>query len=430
MKKLFILAILSVFFGTNFCFAIDDGSITKKDPGLIKLPNKEEIEKKAFEAKMSKDEKEYKKKIKGLSSNLYFTYNDDNKIVNVENLDKMNLSEEDKEYRAVRNSWLEGYYMLYKTADKIIRANNLDTQNWRFAIINKTTDINATAKSANYIEINSALVDSFYDNENALAFVVGHEMAHHILNHEQKFAKISDDLAEMKKTMELSVSYPIVSVLSVPSCLTKKAVLYKKVRKMEEAADTEALTLITRAGYDVDYANDVILTFDRLGEGRKRYTDTHPHHKERLMNINKKTAMLDVEALKLEGAKNLYEKPVLTLKRSSDKKSIVLIASKNKGTVDYSPVTTQQKIIYEAYEAYLNDDMNKSLKLFEEAYRQDKKNYIPCLYLSYINEYQYKQNPNKDNLKQAKKWANKAYKKHSVDKNTIKQKTDIEKLTF
>lgn len=437
MKKFFALVSIISFLSTNLCFAIDDYEdeipntikkervkLEKKDPGIIKLPNRKVIAKKAFEEKMAQDEKEYQKVRALAGKGNYIFYQDDEGIIKT----TKKLTQEEQEEKETKDSWIEGYYMFYKVADKLLRANNLDTQNWRFEIKKKSDEMNAYANAANHVVIYSSMMDTFYDNPDALSWLLGHELSHHILGHIQKNVHAYERIDKLQNGIINSCLLPGAILIFYPIYHSKQRVWFRRIRRTEIEADTEALTLMARAGFDVDYANDVMSTLSQLPETEKYYTDTHPKHKERAMNINKQIAMLDVDSLRLEGAKNLYEKPVMTLKRSSDKNTIVLIPQKSRGSVHYSPVTPQQKVIYKAYAAYLKDDMTKSANLFEEAYKMNKKNYVPCLYLSYINEYNYKKNHNEEALKQAKKWARKAYKKHNTDKNTIKQKMEVEAL--
>ncbi len=440
MKKLIALFCLFSFLTLNVSLAIEDTNIqapiektakmkpVKKDPHIIKLPNRQKIDEELFEKKMAQDDKEYEKKIHVFSNDFALYRDKDGKIL--AKLGYKGDSEEEKEYKEMQNSWAQGYYMFYKIADKIIRANNLDTQNWRFEIRNKPDEINAYANAANHVVLYSSITDSFYDNEDALAFVIGHEMAHHILGHIQKNIKAYDRIKKLQYGINNSLlcSYLIFPLFIAPGYKIKQWVWYSRIRKNELEADSESITLLARAGYDVAHVNDVMSTFSQIGEHEKTLTDTHPNLKERMQNANNQIALLDIDTLKIEGEKNLYEKPILTLKRSSDKKTIVLVSNKNRGFVNYFKDTPQQQIIYKAYSAYLNDDMKTSAQLFEQAYKTDKKNYIPCLYLSYIYEYNYKLNKDEKSLKQAKQWANRAYRKNNTDKYTLKQKMDIKLL--
>ena len=449
MKKFAALFLLVCFLNASGAFAIEEiipgksqqtqtaqtaakntekKKITKKDPGIIKLPNTEEIDEKAFKAKMEADEKEYKK-IKALAGSGYLFLRDEDGKIRAE-FTQGELTEAEQEFNKTRESWIEGYYIFYKTADRLIRANNLDTQNWRFEIDKKSDSFNAYANAANHVVIYSSAVDTFYDNEDALAFLLGHEISHHIFNHMREGAEARERIARLDIRIQNAIIFGIatagISCLFVPVFLFRKHVWYKRLRAQETQADLEAVTLMARAGYNTEAANDVLSVMARLPELKFHYMEeSHPKTIDRIAAVNRQTALIDIEKLQKEGAVNLYEKPVLKMKRSSDKKSIVLVPKKGKGVIYYQPVTEQQKVIYKAYSEYLKDDFTTPAELFEKAYYLDKKNYIPCLYLSYIYEYNYKKTQDKKALKTAKKWAQRAYKKHA-DKNTIKQKLDIE----
>jgi len=442
MKKLTALLCLLCFISAGICPAVEDvysgaqksgaAEIIKKDAGIIKLPVYKEIDRKAYAEKMKQDDDEYKK-IKALAASDYYVfYKTSGDKVKVSRFDEETITDNENDYKNIKDSWVEGYYLFYKTADKILRANNLDTQNMRFIIDKKTNVINASASAANLVTINSALADSFYDNEDALAFVIGHELSHHIFNHMQQNVKAYERINKLDIGIENAVNFSILTLgltaVFVPIYKGRQHVWFKRLRNNEKEADIEALALMARAGYNTESANDVFAVFAKLPETEKHYTDTHPKHAERTAYVNQEIAKLDLEALRLEGENNLYEKPVMKLRRSSDKKSIVLIPSGKRSTAGYLKETPQKKLINKAYKAYLDDNMKEAAALFEEAYKLDKKNYIPCLYLSYIYEYNYKKTNDKDALKQAKKYAKLAYKKHSADKNTLKQKMDTENL--
>lgn len=76
----------------------------------------------------------------------------------------------------------ENYYVLYRIVERISRANQLDSRPWRVAIV-PSYDINAFATDVNLIAFFTGLIDQIYGDPNALACVVGHEMAHHTEQH-------------------------------------------------------------------------------------------------------------------------------------------------------------------------------------------------------------------------------------------------------
>lgn len=74
------------------------------------------------------------------------------------------------------------YYTLYRVVERLSRANRLDGSPWRVGISTKY-DINAYATQVNLIVVYNGLLDMLSGDNDAIACVVGHEMAHHTQNH-------------------------------------------------------------------------------------------------------------------------------------------------------------------------------------------------------------------------------------------------------
>jgi len=75
-------------------------------------------------------------------------------------------------------------YREYRVAERIIRANKLDNYPWVIEIPNsKDYVVNAATAQGNLITIECGIMNTFYDDVSALAFVTAHEMAHEILRH-------------------------------------------------------------------------------------------------------------------------------------------------------------------------------------------------------------------------------------------------------
>lgn len=81
----------------------------------------------------------------------------------------------------------EDYYILYRIVELMARVNDLDDLPWRVGI--STVDeesgdcINAFASQANLIYLCKGMLDRLAGDVSAVACVVGHEMAHHQLQH-------------------------------------------------------------------------------------------------------------------------------------------------------------------------------------------------------------------------------------------------------
>lgn len=80
------------------------------------------------------------------------------------------------------------------------------------------------------------------------------------------------------------------------------------------------------------------------------------------------------------------------------------------------------------YINYKNKKILQAQSDFQNAFEVNPSNYISTLYLSYINEYLYHKNNDKEYLKQAKHWINKAYKINPNEINILRQKEELSKL--
>ncbi|MDX2228030.1 MAG: M48 family metalloprotease [Leptolyngbyaceae cyanobacterium bins.349] len=74
------------------------------------------------------------------------------------------------------------YYTLYRVVERLSRANRLDGSPWRVGISTKY-DINAYATQVNLIVFYNGMLDMLSGDNDAIACVAGHEMAHHTQNH-------------------------------------------------------------------------------------------------------------------------------------------------------------------------------------------------------------------------------------------------------
>ncbi|MGB3560605.1 MAG: M48 family metalloprotease [Geitlerinemataceae cyanobacterium] len=85
-------------------------------------------------------------------------------------------------FNRARQELPEDYYVLYRVMERISRANQLHDLPWRL-FISPEYDVNAFAADVNLIAFYSGLLDRVHGDPDAIACVVGHEMAHHTENH-------------------------------------------------------------------------------------------------------------------------------------------------------------------------------------------------------------------------------------------------------
>ena len=400
MKKiiLFLLVFISII---NVFFAKDNspdksyyGSIeqnlTFKDPKLISLQKPKSVDLKLFEQKQLKDKEEYKKCKKGIK---------------VE------------------------YYNLYVILDRILRANNLQSQNWRLALKTSLKDINASAGSANLIVVNTSLYDSLYPDESALAFIISHELAHLILKHNQISYENQCEIVTLKRRVRALRRQTQSFACTVMAMKLSSRIddLYEQQRELEYNADSEAVTLMLRAGYDIE---QVFSALNLLSSLPNIYTDrsTHPSIENRISNVQEDMELLDKNALINEGKYNLYHSKVSSIKKSSDKRTVVLYNKKNSNKIVYVPLTKETKLLNKAYLYYLDKNIPMAKQYFERAYVVNSNNYITPLYLSYISEYNFYNSGDKKDLKDAKFYSKKAYKLNQNDKFVNKQRNDVKAI--
>ncbi len=338
---------------------------------------------------------------------------------------KKKLNEDKVKYKQIKSVLNQDQFNLYKVTEKLLRANNLQYQNWRVGIKNKTEDVNAYTTAANLIIIHSALYDSIYNDETALAFVVSHEISHNILNHGQKSYEIQYKIKDLESQAEdMRRREEAIYALGDIAVDLQISKLCKKLRLMEYQADKEALTLMARAGFDMKEASNALNFLDRLPEINSIY-DTHPSTAKRISAVNNELNILNINALKAQGQNNLYNSKVINVKKSSDKKTFILEAQKEFKHFSYVAEPQDLKLLEKAYFQYREKDFDSAQANFEQAYSINKTNYIPALYLSYIDEYNYYKLHDRKLIKKSYHWVKRAKKIKPNDKNVLKQYNDV-----
>ncbi len=356
-----------------------------KDPHLIVLSEYDTISDDLYNIKLQKDEKVYDKKIKPILA---------------KNMNSINV-----EPAAV------DFYKVYRISERLIRANNLDFVNWRVAI-RKSEDVNASSFDGNYIRINTALYDSLFTNEDALAFVIAHEMAHQVLGHNQRLAELTRRIEKYERYVKKSTN------------VINRKLAYEELKRMELSADTEALMLLAKAGYSTEEAMEAMSLLSVLPNVRQFYM-THPLAKERIQNIKENIAIADPNWSNV-GRENIYNSDVLLCKKSSDRVSIIIMKTE-KSKEFYRPESLEQRVARIAYMSYLNGNMEDAIKYFAKL--ADLNNdYIPYLYISYANEYLYKQTNKSKYLKNAKTAILTAKDLNATESNVLKQIEDLNNL--
>ena len=360
-----------------------------KDPKIMDFEIPSKIDNTKYNAKLKADNEIYKKIAKSFG---------------VRTLDNYNAQAKG-----------EDYYKLYRVAEKIIRANNLDYQNWRIGVYRDADAPNAYSTN-NLICISTSLFDTFSDNEDALAMVLGHEFGHALLGHQQRMAPTISKLNTLAKARARGIAFSPAAY----SAMRRKYLIDSK--NMEYAADVEGAKLIAKAGFDTNKGMDVIAYLETLPHD-KDYLSSHPNPNKRKDNLTQNKKLFIEEEWTEVGKYNIYNSEVLDVNQSSDRKSIVISGNSRRLNSNeyYRPETPEQIYARCAYKSYVNGQLAKSIEYFNELFKIDSSNAPAYLYASYASEALYKNLGNKKYLEDAKMYAKKAKELQPDNKYILEQ---------
>lgn len=343
-----------------------------KDPKLIKLGGYEKISATDLKAKKVSDEAQYKKIADFLAAN------------------KLN------EYHM--QAYGEDFYHIYRIVERIIRANNLDFVNWRISL-KANEDFNAYNAELNNVTINTGAFDTFRNNDDALAMLIGHELSHGLLGHQKRKAKYIAKI-ERARRMESLTAYHIALKKFKKAC-----------RDMEYAADVEGAKLALKAGYDLSKAKDLLAYMNTISGDTDEWNATHPNTEKRIASFNDNRKYFMEDEWKKQGEYNIYKSEVLSCDKSSNRNSIVISAGKSKAkSAYYQPESLEQLYLRLGYKSYVNGEFKDANKYFEKYLKLNNGNYAVHLYMSYVNEALYKKTNKDKYLNEAKLFADNAKK--------------------
>lgn len=346
-----------------------------KDPKLIELSDIKPVDNAAYKTKIASDEKIYTTKI----YNVMFK-----KDLNTVNVQPYALD----------------FYNLYRISERIIRANNLEYVNWRISV-RKSDDWNAYSTGINSINIYTGLYDSLYGNDDALAFIIGHEMAHILLGHQQRKQEILDKWSRSERMRQAMPYGSIGRSTGGLSTMIQEKRFNAEARKMEYLADTLGAELMTRAGFDMNKGIQAINQLEAMAHVDtflSRINADHPMPEEREASMRENLATFPSEWVN-DGKQNIMDSNVLEVKKSTDRVSIVISGTQNpKKVFELEPI--DKKLLRIAYMNYKNGQMVNAVKYFKKL-NDIRPSYVNYLYMSYANEYLYNQTRDEKYLKQS-----------------------------
>jgi predicted Zn-dependent protease len=158
-----------------------------------------------------------------------------------------------------------------------------------------TAEINAFATPGGHIFVTRGLIDCA-SNEDALAGVIAHEIAHIQLRHALTSirnaryvnAAISGALAGTAEAVGGSNTKELASVMSdsVNEVVTNMVVKgFSQTQELE--ADATALSLLTSAGYQPSGLTEMLQSLKQKQQGSAGFGKTHPTPDARIANVNK-----------------------------------------------------------------------------------------------------------------------------------------------
>ncbi|HIK51950.1 MAG TPA: M48 family metallopeptidase [Oscillatoriales cyanobacterium M59_W2019_021] len=197
----------------------------------------------------------------------------------------------------------EDYYILYRIVELMARVNDLDDLPWRVAI--STVDeesgdcINAFASQANLIYFCKGMLDRLAGDVSAVACVVGHEMAHHQLQH------IPTGVAAWDKGFE--------EIEKIEDEEDRQERIEAFIEQMEELSRTQELEAdamgyqyATAAGFEPEGCLRVMRVLSRLpGSLIERSHPTAPARIEAIQGLIEASSSATIEVTTIDRTDNL-----------------------------------------------------------------------------------------------------------------------------
>lgn len=178
----------------------------------------------------------------------------------------------------------EAYAYIQKITDRILNTGQMPYRNefaWDVKIIDDDNTLNAFCTPGGYIYVYTGLI-KFLDSEEALAGVMGHEIAHAAQRHSTR---------QMTKIYGLQTVVSVATGQAEPGMLSQIAlgiINLRFSRTHEKEADTYSVNYLCPTTYEADGAADFFKKIQSQGGARQpEFLSTHPDPGNRVANITK-----------------------------------------------------------------------------------------------------------------------------------------------
>jgi len=186
----------------------------------------------------------------------------------------------EKEYTVLKDPQLEK--RLYAITERLIKVQDRSDIVYHFEILDED-DINAFTVPGGYVYVFKGLLD-FTENDDELAYVIGHEMGHNSAKHAVKKiqAALGAQLLLLASTQTNSPGFTRGMELAMASIFSEYS------QQDEFQADELGIEYAERAGYDPAKAVDFLERLQNRKNKKLRpitYFKTHPHIPARIARI-------------------------------------------------------------------------------------------------------------------------------------------------
>jgi Zn-dependent protease with chaperone function len=178
-------------------------------------------------------------------------------------------------------------------AQKLIKESSIfrvDALNWNWEVnLIESKELNAWCMPGGKIVFYSGIIDTLKLNDDEIAAIMGHEMAHALREHSRERSSQA-----MITNTTLKIASQLFGFGTVGDTLASNAanvaITLPNSRANEEEADLMGVELAARAGYDPRAAISVWEKMKKISKNSNlEFLSTHPSHESRIEDLKKES---------------------------------------------------------------------------------------------------------------------------------------------